>query len=110
MFRLLDVSAALDARGYRDDIAHVVSLAVEDELLPENRGPWRVAVEGGKASVESVDNATMTIPIGTLSAIYTGFLSPSAARAVGLLEAGESEIRALEGIFGGPAPWLTDFF
>ncbi|GAC1415998.1 MAG: hypothetical protein NVSMB57_11400 [Actinomycetota bacterium] len=110
MVRLLDVPAALESRGYRDDVAQEVSFGVADSIFADNRGPWRLRVECGKASVEPVDNASMSLSINALSAIYTGFLSPSAAASVGMLSGPDPEIRRLESIFGGETPWITDYF
>lgn len=110
MLRVLDVPAAIAARGYRGDIAHRISLTVVDPLFPGNNGPWQIDIDAGIGSVKPVDNSEITLPIGVFSAIYTGFLRPSEARMIGLLEASDDEIRRLEGIFDGPTPWIIDHF
>ena len=38
MLRVLDVPAALEARGYPAGVSGTLHLEVEDELFPENRG------------------------------------------------------------------------
>ncbi len=42
--RPLDVATLLTARTYGD--ANAIVLAIEDELFPENNGPWRISPQG----------------------------------------------------------------
>jgi predicted acetyltransferase len=86
-------------------------LAVEDALFPENRGPWRVVADGGTVSVSpapSGGDRVRSISIGTLSSLYSGFLSAADAVALGLVD--EALAQGLARLFGGPAPWMYDFF
>jgi hypothetical protein len=48
------------------------------------------------------------VTIGALSSMYTGFLSPFDAVGLGLLE--EDQAPFLARLFGGPEPWMHDFF
>jgi hypothetical protein len=48
------------------------------------------------------------ISIGTLSSLYSGFLSAGDAVALGLVD--EAAAPGLARLFGGPAPWMHDFF
>jgi predicted acetyltransferase len=109
MLRLLDVPSALSGRGY-PPVSEEFVLSVEDALFPENRGPWRVVAKDGAVSVEPVGGADLVRPIsiGTLSAIYSGALSAADAVTFGLID--PSLVPALASLFGGPAPWMYDFF
>jgi predicted acetyltransferase len=110
MLRLLDVVGALEGRGYPPVSGEMV-LAVEDPLFPENRGPWRVVAEGGVMSVSPAGagaDRVRPISIGTLSCLYSGFLSAYDALGLGLVD--EAEAPGLARLFGGPAPWMHDFF
>jgi predicted acetyltransferase len=108
MLRLLDVPAALAGRGYAP-VSASFDLVVEDGLFPENRGPWRVVVDGGSASVSpGSGSADAAVSIGTLSSLYSGFLSAWDAAALGLIEPSMAPV--LASVFGGPAPWMHDFF
>jgi predicted acetyltransferase len=108
MLRLVDVPAALSGRGY-PPLSVSFDLTVEDGLFPENRGPWRVSVSEGSASVESGSSSGgPPISIGMLSSLYTGFLSAWDAAALGLIEPSMAPV--LSSVFGGPAPWMYDFF
>ena len=111
MLRLLDVVGALEGRGY-PAVSEELVLSVEDALFPENRGPWRVVTDGsGSVSVEPAGGASdrvRPISIGTLSAIYSGSLSAADAVTFGLVD--PSLAPGLASLFGGPAPWMYDFF
>lgn len=112
MTRLLDVPAALSARGY-PPISGSAAIAVDDPLYPqENRGPWLITAEAGTVSVSRVDGAAppRPIPIGALSAMFTGFVTPSDAVRIGVLDAGDPAVGFLSRLFAGPAPWMQDFF
>ncbi len=54
MLRMLDVPAALEARGY-PAIDADAEIAVEDERWPDNAGPWRIEVRQGVAKVSRGD-------------------------------------------------------
>lgn len=109
MLRLLDVPAALSGRGY-PPVSGGAVIAVEDGLFPENRGPWRVEADGsGSVSVSPASGRRVRpVTIGALSSMYTGFLSPFDAVGLGLLE--EDQAPFLARLFGGPEPWMHDFF
>jgi predicted acetyltransferase len=110
MLRLLDVVGALEGRGYPPVSGEMV-LAVEDALFPENRGPWRVVADGGVVSVSPAGagaDRVRPISIGTLSSLYSGFLSAYDAVGLGLVDGAEAP--GLARLFGGPAPWMHDFF
>jgi len=111
MLRLLDVQKALEGRGY-PNVAGEATIAVEDGLLPENEGPWRIAADGaGRVGVErAVAASGPAIPIGALSSIYSGFLSPFDAVRIGAVGADDPAVPFLAQLFSGPAPFMLDFF
>jgi len=103
-------SLALSGRGY-PPVAEEFVLSVEDALFPQNRGPWRVVAGDGSVTVTpagAVIGRVRPISIGTLSAIYSGSLSAADAVTFGLVD--PVVAGALGRLFGGPAPWMYDFF
>ena len=102
-------SGGADGRGY-PPVSEELVLSVEDALFPENRGPWRVVAQDGAVSVEPGRGGDRVRPIsiGTLSAIYSGSLSAADAVTFGLVDPASAP--ALASLFGGPAPWMYDFF
>lgn len=110
MLRLLDVPAAFGARGYRPDIEAAVTIAVHDDVFPENNGPWRIQVSGGKAVVEPAKTAEIQAKVGALASVYSGLITPGDAWRAGMLEGSAGALERLAGITAGPAPWTPDFF
>ena len=99
---------ALSQRGVPPVSGEAV-LAVEDGLFPENRGPWLLEADGsGSVAVSPTTSRAWPVTIGALSAMYSGFLSPFDAVALGQLD--EAQAPFLARLFGGPAPWMHDFF
>ncbi len=110
MLRLLDVRGALEGRGYPPVSGEAV-VAVEDAMFPDNRGPWRIAAEDGKVEVSRTEDAhARPIHIGTLSAMYSGFLSPFDAARLGLTDRDDPAVPVLARLFAGPAPFMLDWF
>lgn len=110
MSRLVDVPGSFEARGYPPQIEAAVDVAVDDPHLATNAGPWRIEVTGGRAKVAPADRARARAGIGTLSALWSGFLRASDARRLGLLEADDATVAALEAILAGPTPWMAEIF
>jgi predicted acetyltransferase len=111
MTRIVDVVAALEARGYPHDVEASVSFDVTDELLPDNSGGYRLQVAGGKATVERGGATKVSITVHGLAAMYTGWLRPvDAVRTGHLVGASPTDLAAFTSAFAGPSPWMPDFF
>lgn len=69
--RVLDVPAALMARGYGAD-ANVI-VGVHDRLFPDNAGAWRVDISDGRASLERTrESPHVELEISDLGACLLG--------------------------------------
>lgn len=110
MLRLLDVPGAIEARGYHPLVEGSVTIAVRDPLFPENEGPWRIEVGGGQAKVFPGEQPDATVDVQLLASIWASMHRARDAARLGGLQATEPAIDALELIFGGPLPWIADFF
>lgn len=114
MSRILDVPAALEDRGYPEDVNGETVFAVEDPQFPDNRGPFRLEAEGGKVRVSGADgndwDGGPPIPIGALSTMFAAYVSPAAAGRAGLVDPRSPCLRLFSRLFAGPAPWTPDFF
>lgn len=87
MFRLIDVGGALERRSLRAGPQLRVALDVHDEQLPGNTGRWVWELGADASTVEKGSQRTdleMEMGISTLSRIYIGALTPSAAVAAEL--------------------------
>ena len=110
MLRLLDVAGAFAQRGYPPIDAEAV-IAVADPLFPENAGPWRITVKNGMAEVTAEPEARVrSIPIGAISAMFSGYLRLPDAVRQGHLDAGDPAVDTLALMLDGPDPWLPFFF
>jgi predicted acetyltransferase len=110
MTRLLDVPGAFEARGYPAVDGSCV-IAVDDPLFPENAGPFLVEANGGKVSVTPTDDAARRpIPVGLLSALFTGNLSTGDLVRLGGADHDDPALPVLAPLFAGPPPWSPDFF
>jgi predicted acetyltransferase len=115
MFRLLDVPGALALRTIAEDNDLTVAFRVEDEQIPENRGPWKVRFGDGRLEVErftdgAVD-ATLTLSVRALSRIFVGALYPWQAVSGGWAVVDRPEIvPLLDRAFRVPSPWMFDRF
>lgn len=110
MSRIIDVPAALEGRGYPQALDTRFALAIDDPVLPENNGPWSVDVAAGRATVSRCGAPAPTLPIGALTALYTGMAGVNDLVVAGVMAAEEQASSALGAMFAGPAPWTPDFF
>jgi predicted acetyltransferase len=110
MLRIIDVARALELRGY-PELEREVELRVEDALLPENSGNYRLSVSQGRASVSRVARASgVRLDVRALAALYSGFLPPSELARAGAIEGDARSLATLALLFGGPSPALCDYF
>jgi predicted acetyltransferase len=113
MLRVLDVEAALAARGYADGVERRVALEVEDDRVARNRDRFSLEVAGGRASVvRGAGGAREAVRIGIrgLAALYSGYLSAEQLARAGMASGARDALAALTAVFAGPAPWLGDIF
>jgi predicted acetyltransferase len=112
MVRIIDVEAALRARGYPATVTGEVTFELRDDLLAHNESCFTMAVESGKAEVRraATRTARLVLDIRGLAALYTGYLSPEELRATGLVDGPPEDLAALGAIFAGPSPWMAEIF
>jgi predicted acetyltransferase len=112
MLRVVDVEGALSARGYTAGVSAAVTLEVRDGLLPECDGVFTLRVADGEGSVErGVRSApALSLDVGALAPLYTGYLTPHELASAGLIDGPGEALRAAGAIFAGPAPVMSDRF
>jgi predicted acetyltransferase len=120
MLRILDVPGALGMRRYFDADNHPpedsvsVEVAVEDEQIEENRGPWILRLVGHTARVEPGANrradARIRTDAATLARIFAGELSASMAATLGRATT-TGHVTLLDRVFATRERyWLLDEF
>ncbi|MGI5449755.1 GNAT family N-acetyltransferase [Streptomyces sp. CA-243310] len=110
--RLVDVSAALEARAYGAPLD--VVLEVEDAFCPWNEGRWRLTVDGkgGASCVRTAEPAELELSVRELGSAYLGGITLGSLAAAGRVR----ELRpgalaeASRAFRGDVAPWLPHGF
>jgi predicted acetyltransferase len=112
MLRLVDTPAAIRRRGWPRGAEVEAVLWLEDTEFPANAGHLRLTVAHGEASLTTTDEKPDALRLGPrgLAALYAG--SPvSMLRLSGLAAGGDPDDDALlDTAFGGPSPFMLDFF
>lgn len=108
LLRLVDVKAALRARGWVSGQSERVVMRVVDPILGDE--VVTVDVADGHADVRTGGDPTAHVHVRGLSAMFSGHLSSHEAHAAGLVDAGTRSLAAMQQLFCGPTPWLRDFF
>ncbi|XVQ82826.1 GNAT family N-acetyltransferase [Microbispora siamensis] len=112
MFRLIDLPAAVEGRGFPAGVRVETPVEVTDSRRPGNTGEWLLRVDGGSGSVTRRDvpsgDATR-LTIGGMSALFAGVPTATLRRA-GLLTGGSPDADdALDAAFGCTA-YMIDYF
>ncbi|MCK9487157.1 MAG: GNAT family N-acetyltransferase [Dehalococcoidia bacterium] len=98
--RIVDVAAALEARGYETDARGSVTIAVRDDLCPWNTGTYRLSVEGGQATVRPASGAPdLAMPVAALSPLYSGFRTATQLARGGRIEGDREALQRADALF-----------
>ncbi len=84
MFRVTDVPAAL--RALKPATSGSFAIAVDDDVMPENRGPWKVAFEPGHVEVKPADSADLVLDVRHFVQALLGSPSLQELLAAGLVD------------------------
>jgi predicted acetyltransferase len=109
MVRLTDVKGAIELRGYSRALRGHFEIDIVDDVLPEQSGPIRVEVEGGRARVTPGGAGAARVDVRLLASMYTGFHTPRELVSAGALELPEDVADLMGGIFAG-TPYLREGF
>lgn len=110
MLRILNVKAALEARGYPPRLTTEASFEIEDDLFTDNCGRFVLRVENGRGSVRRGGKGRVKTSIRGLAPLYSGHLTARALQLAGLVDGPDEDLAALDALFGGVAPWMNDRF
>ncbi len=111
MLRIVDLPAALTARGYDHAVAGELHLQITDNLLSENAGRWILRVADGKAAVEPGGTGHVSMDMKFLAPLFSSFYSAEDLLRLGVVEASDAKQVALASrIFAGPAPWVPELY
>jgi predicted acetyltransferase len=117
MFRLIDLPAAVEGRGFPAGVRAEIPVEVTDALRPGNAGAWLLRVDGRAGSMtrrdapggEKAAGDATRLAIGGMSALFAGVPAATLRRA-GLLSGGSPDTDdALDAAFGCTA-YMIDYF
>ena len=109
--RMIDVEAALEARGWDDE--GQISIEIADDLLaPWNAGTYTLTTANGAAEVTRDSGAgDIRLSVKALASLYTGIRSARQLNAWGLIEGESAAIRRADALFAMRyAPHCPDHF
>jgi len=109
LFRVLDVPGVL--RGLSPERSGAFTMAIDDEILPANRGPWRVSFSPNGVEVEPTESSDLKLDIRQVSQAILG--EPSLAD---LLEHGfvkpasEEPVQAATALLSPKTTYSLEYF
>lgn len=110
MLRVVDVRAALEARGYPSEADTSLTLELRDDVLRKQSGSYRVRVSAGRATVRDGGRGGVELDVRTLASVYAGHLDMQTAARLGLARGSARAIARAAMVFGGPPPSMNDLF
>jgi predicted acetyltransferase len=110
MIRIVDLSKALEARGWPAGLSASLDLDVRDDLIDSNAGRWTLSIEAGRAQVKRGGKGTFRLDVNALAPLFSAHMTPRALAVSGALEAGDDELARAETMFASSPPALVDFF
>lgn len=112
MLRVMDAPKAVAARGFSPAVTGAATVLLEDPLLPDNSGSWRLEVSGGRGELAPVEATGAGLQLGPngFAALYAG-TPVHVLRRAGLALGGEpAEDELLDAAFAGRAAYLLEYF
>jgi predicted acetyltransferase len=110
MLRVLDLDAALRARGFPRDVRGELHIDVEDGLIARNAGKRIVVVEDGVARVERGGSGHVRMHARALGPWFSGFATAEALAFAGHLGGPREDVATASALMSGIAPTTSDFF
>ncbi|MEO3809136.1 GNAT family N-acetyltransferase [Sphaerisporangium sp. B11E5] len=114
MFRVVDLPAAIAARGYPGPVTAETVVEVDDPERPANSGTWLLSASGGTGAATRVPappegHATPRLTANGLSALFAG-VPISTLRRTGLLAGGTPQTDETLAALFAAKPYLIDYF
>lgn len=110
MARGLDLPAAIAHRGFPAGLSGTVTVAVDDPLLADHRGPWRLEVADGRGTLEPAAAADVHLDVRAVGPLVTGFRTPRDLVLADLAAGPPAALEMLGAVFASPVPVIQDFF
>ncbi|MFC5824463.1 GNAT family N-acetyltransferase [Nonomuraea insulae] len=106
MFRVVDVAAAVERRGYPAHVSCDAVVTVDDPI--RGGGTYRLDISGGSGAATSVGERGVTLSVNGFSALYAG-IPPHTLRLCGLMSGDDRYDEVLGAAFAAK-PYMLDYF
>jgi predicted acetyltransferase len=110
MLRIVNVSSALEQRGYQKFLDGEVHFEIEDDIVPENNGNWILSVKKGRGRCKQGGKGSIEIDIRQLAQLYSCYFYGTDFLVNSSIKATKKDIEHASVIFSGPSPWMRDDF
>jgi len=110
MLRIVDVRAALEARGYSRAVTAELHIELSDDVIRKNSARYRVVFEGGRATVRDGGRGSFRLDARALAQLFSGYASAHALARRGALDAKSKVVDVASGVFATSEPVLADMF
>lgn len=110
MARMLVARTAVAQRGFPAGVEAVVTFEVDDPVVVDSRGPWRLEVAGGRGALTPARSADVVLDARAVGPLFTGYRSADQLARAALLDGPPEALDTMTTMFAGPPPVLLDFF
>jgi predicted acetyltransferase len=110
MLRLVDLPAAMAARGWPAGAKGTVELDVRDGHVAANEGRWVLEVGGGEARLTPGGTGRVCASIGGLASWWAGYATASRLARTGHLDGPPEALAVLDALLPADPPVLVDFY
>ncbi|HEX5690129.1 MAG TPA: GNAT family N-acetyltransferase [Roseiflexaceae bacterium] len=110
VLRIVDVTKALEARGYPPHLQAELHFDLHDDILPANTGRFVLRVADGRATMQPGGEGRIQLGAHDMAAIYSGYMTPHERVYLGTIAAPDDDLALAGAVFGGPRPWIADMF
>jgi len=109
--RVTDLSLACNDLLMPDSGPGELFLEIQDPLLPQNQGLWRLSWQQGHLHAEKLSQGTaeLSMDIGAFSACYLGYYSPAFYHMQGRITGKEASLTLFEQLFPPCANYYYDY-
>lgn len=111
MHRPVDITRAVQARGWPTHTRGTVAFTLTDDLAPWNTGTWQLTVADGAAQLHRTTTDTdLHLTVRGFARLYTGTATARTLAETGHLRHTTPDPSALDLLAAGPPAQLIDYF
>ena len=110
MMRIVDVSRALEERGYPPGAEGRLVMQVNDDLIAANNRTITLEVAGGRGRVEAGGSAELRADVRGLPPLFSGLFAPAQLQQAGWINGDDRALETAARLFASPEPWMPDMF